>query len=265
MNKCVGVRFKPNGKIYDFDCGAFVLRKGDQVIVETRQGLGFGIVETPPAPQRARNSSKALKKVYRLADDEDRQQLAENLDSEKQAHAFCQQCIEQLKLPMNLFSVEKSFDGRKITFFFTSDGRVDFRQLVKMLVKKLSIRVEMRQVGIRHQAKICGGIGRCGRQVCCSLFMDRFGPVSIRMAKEQGLSLNPAKISGLCGRLMCCLTFEHDVYMKLKKGYPKVGKMIRTPHGLGRVIRHNVLGGKISIKLEDNREMEIGLPDIIKE
>jgi len=217
MKKAVGVKFKSSGKIYNFDCGAFVLNKGDQVIVETQHGLSFGIVVVPPTSYDEKPTDNPLKKVFRLAGEKDFLQHRKNMDSEKDAFTFCLKTIKELGLKMNLFSVENSFDASKMIFFFTSDGRVDFRQLVKILVKKLGVRVEMRQVGIRSQAKMCGGIGRCGREICCSLFMDKFGPVSIRMAKEQNLSLNPTKISGQCGRLMCCLTFEYETYRETNK------------------------------------------------
>lgn len=217
MGKIVGIRFNPTGKIYDFDAGAFVLNKDDHVIVETSQGLGYGIVAIAPIERENGKERHPLKKVYRLASPKDKEKLLQNLTSEKSAQAYCQQCIDDLGLKMNLFEVETTFDGRKTTFFFTAEGRVDFRQLVKMLVKKLSVRVEMRQVGIRNQAKMIGGLGRCGREVCCSTFIQKFDPVSIRMAKNQGLSLNPTKISGLCGRLMCCLTFENTDYAKRSK------------------------------------------------
>ncbi len=186
MGKIVGIRFNPTGKIYDFDAGAFVLNKDDHVIVETRQGLGYGIVAIAPIERENGKERHPLKKVYRLASPKDKEKLLQNLTSEKSAQAYCQQCIDNLGLKMNLFAVETTFDGRKTTFFFTAEGRVDFRQLVKMLVKKLSVRVEMRQVGIRNQAKMIGGLGRCGREVCCSTFIQKFDPVSIRMAKNQG-------------------------------------------------------------------------------
>jgi cell fate regulator YaaT (PSP1 superfamily) len=257
MKKVVGIRFKPAGKVYDFDCGAFVLNKGDDVIVETERGLGFGSVVAPPVPlQDAQPSKKPLKKVYRLASEKDYRQIEKNAATEKKAYAYCVQCIDELKLKMNLFAVESTFDANKLTFFFTSDGRIDFRQLVKMLVKHLGSRIEMRQVGIRNQAKMCGGIGRCGREICCSAYMDRFGPVSIRMAKEQGLSLNPTKISGQCGRLMCCLTFEFATYKDLKKQFPKIGKNINTPEGKGKVIRHNAIRDRVAVRLQDGREIE---------
>ncbi|MBT8331810.1 MAG: stage 0 sporulation protein, partial [Deltaproteobacteria bacterium] len=178
------------------------------------------------------------------------------LADENSAHAYCLECIRSLGLKMNLFSVEKSFDGNKYIFFFTAEGRVDFRQLVKMLVKKLNVRIEMRQVGIRNQAKMCGGIGRCGRVLCCSTFLDKFDPVSIRMAKEQSLSLNPTKISGQCGRLMCCLTYEFETYKYLKKDLPRLGKIVNTPGGKGKVIRHNAICNRIAVRLEDNIEVE---------
>jgi cell fate regulator YaaT (PSP1 superfamily) len=209
--KIVGIRFKSAGKIYDFDCGVFVLNVGNDIIVETEQGISFGTVAVAPVYTDIPRE-KPLKKVMRLANEKDYQQKAKNAETERNAYAFCIKSVKELDLKMNLFSVESSFDASKLTFYFTAEGRVDFRQLVKVLVKELGVRIEMRQVGIRNQAKMCGGLGRCGREICCSLFMDRFGPVSIRMAKEQSLSLNPTKISGQCGRLMCCLTFEHGIF-----------------------------------------------------
>jgi len=265
MKKVVGIRFKLAGKVYDFDSGAFVLHRGDHVIVETEQGLSFGSVAIPPEPLDENRPHKPLKKVFRLASEKDFQQRDKNIETEKQAHTYCLECINELGLNMNLFSVESSFDASKLTFFFTSDGRVDFRQLVKMLVKKLGVRIEMRQVGIRNQAKMCGGVGRCGRQICCSAFMEKFGPVSIRMAKEQGLSLNPTKISGQCGRLMCCLTFEYATYKEIQAGFPKVGKTIKTKAGQGKVIRHNTISNRIAIRFDGGQDMEIGLDEIIKD
>lgn len=257
MNKTVGIRFKPAGKVYDFDPGAFVLKPGDPVIVETERGLGFGIVATAPIPLEERPARSPLKKVFRLASEKDFAQREKNSATEKRAHAYCLSCIKQLGLKMNLFTVESTFDGNKLTFFFTSEGRIDFRQLVKMLVKHLGVRIEMRQVGIRNQAKMCGGIGRCGRAICCSSFMEKFGPVSIRMAKEQGLSLNPTKISGQCGRLMCCLTFEFETYKELRKNFPKIGKTVMTAEGKGKVVRHNALRGRIAVRIPNGPEVEL--------
>lgn len=265
MIKIVGVRFKPAGKIYDFDAGHFVLRIGDPVIVETQQGLGLGLVVTPPIIQEDDDRKPELKKIYRLAVDADFEQLEKNIQLERQAFAYCESCIQSLELPMNLFQVESTFDGSKLTFYFTSENRVDFRQLIKMLVKELGVRIEMRQVGIRNQAKMCGGIGRCGRELCCSSFLNNFSPVSIKMAKEQGLSLNPAKISGLCGRLMCCLTYEVDTYKHLKADMPKVGKIVTTPQGPGKVIRQNPICRRIGVRLEDGTEIDFPLSDITTE
>jgi cell fate regulator YaaT (PSP1 superfamily) len=257
MLKIVGIRFKPAGKVYDFDCGAYVLNIGDHVIVETEQGLSLGTVAVAPAVLEEAPPGRTFKKIYRLATPKDLDQVGRHAEQEKAAHAFCRRCIKDLGLKMNLFAVEKSFDGNKLTFFFTADGRVDFRQLLKMLVKEFGVRIEMRQVGIRNQAKLCGGVGRCGRELCCSSYLDKFEPVSIRMAKEQGLSLNPTKISGQCGRLMCCLIYEYDTYMQLKKELPKIGSMVRTASGPAKVIRHNVTCNRLGVRLEDGMEIEI--------
>ncbi len=263
MYKIVGIKFKPGGKVYDFDSGAFVLKKGDEVIVETQQGLGYGYVAAPPVTCEDQPSERMLKKVFRLANEKDRIQRDKNIKEEKKAHVYCLDCIKQLGLKMNLFAVESTFDSGKFTFFFTSDGRVDFRLLVKMLVKELGVRVEMRQVGIRSQARMCGGLGRCGRVLCCTSFLDKFGPVSIRMAKEQGLSLNPTKISGQCGRLMCCLTYEYETYLKLKEKYPRIGSIVKTANGEGKVIRHNPINNRLLIRFKDGFDTEIHIKDII--
>ncbi len=262
MKKVVGIRFKPAGKIYDFESGAFVLKSGDQVIVETEQGLGLGVVVNPPMPVEESGSGKPLKKVYRMASEQDFQRLAKNAEIEKQAYEFCNEQVKTLGLEMNLFSVESTFDSGKLTFFFTADGRVDFRELVKILVKQFCTRIEMRQVGIRNQAKMCGGTGRCGRIICCSAFMSKFEPVSIRMAKEQGLSLNPTKISGQCGRLMCCLTFENETYKSLKEHAPRIGKTVTVDGQQGKVVRHHVINRKMTVKLEDGMEVDVDMDSI---
>ncbi len=217
MKKIVEIQFKPEGKAYSFDCGAFVLECGDHVIVETEQGYGMGCVCSAPVRINIDTIKRPLKKVHRKAVEKDFKQREKNRDLEKRGLDFCLEQINDLGLEMNLFSVECTFDGRKLTFFYTADGRVDFRELVKRLVGHFRIKIEMRQVGIRNQAKITGGIGRCGREICCAGFLPKFDPISIRMAKNQGLSLNPTKISGVCGRLMCCLAFEEAVYTKQKK------------------------------------------------
>ncbi len=208
---------------------------------------------------------KKLKSIVRLATKEDFIKREEIKHLEKRAHEFCLKCIDDLGLLMNLFSVESTFDRNKLTFFYTADGRIDFRALIKLLVKEYSIRIEMRQVGIRNLSKHCGGIGKCGRELCCSSFMQSFEPVSIKMAKEQGLSLNPTKISGVCGRLMCCLNFENHTYRTCKKNMPKLGKPLHTDEGKGKVIRQNVLKESVTVRLEDRTEVEIPLDQLPKE
>ena len=257
MVKVAGVKFKTAGKIYDFNSSAFVLKKGDPVIVETEQGLGFGKIAVPPV--EVKDAGKKLKQIVRVATKEDFLKREEIIALEKKAFDFCTRCIDDLTLLMNLFSVESTFDRNKLTFFYTADGRVDFRELIKLLVKEFSIRIEMRQVGIRNLSKHCGGVGKCGRELCCSSFMHTFEPVSIKMAKEQGLSLNPTKISGVCGRLMCCLTFENKTYKRLKRQMPKLGKIITVEEGRGKVTRQNVLKESVTIRLEDNTEIEKSL------
>ncbi|MFP4445588.1 MAG: stage 0 sporulation family protein [Desulfosudaceae bacterium] len=262
MKKIVEIKFKPEGKTYIFDSGAFVLEVGDHVIVETEQGFGLGMVFASPAPLKAETVKTPLKKVHRKAVESDFEQLAENQQLEEKGFAFCQEQIRDLGLEMNLFAVNCSFDSRKLTFLYTADGRVDFRELVKRLVKHFRIKIEMRQVGIRNQAKITGGIGRCGREICCAAFMRKFDPISIRMAKNQGLSLNPTKISGVCGRLMCCLAFENTTYTQLKKALPGMGRHVRTAAGEGKVVGHHPIGGKITIQKEDGVRVEVPVSDI---
>lgn len=265
MEKVVGIRLKPTGKVYDFDCGAFVLNRNDCVIVETEQGLGFGTVAVPLAPRCEQAPERPLKKVFRLASEKDFHQRERNLETEKSARAFCLKRIKELGLKMSLFSVESTFDANRLTFFFTSESRVDFRKLVKMLIGQFKVRIEMRQVGVRNRSKMCSGIGRCGREICCSAFMGKFEPVSIRIAKEQNLLLNPAKITGLCSRLMCCLAFENETYQALKEKFPKIGKSVRTGDGNGKVIRHNVICNRLMVRLDSGKNIEIGIDEIEKE
>lgn len=260
MIKVVGVKFKKAGKIYDFKSHAFVLKPGDAVIVETEHGLGFGTVAVPPA--ESKKSEKKLKQVIRVATQEDFEQRGVIEKLEKKAFDYCIQSINQLNLLMNLFCVESTFNQNKLTFFYTADGRVDFRELIKLLVKKFNTRIEMRQVGIRNLSKHCGGVGKCGRELCCCSFMHTFEPVSIKMAKEQGLSLNPTKISGVCGRLMCCLNFENKTYKSLKKSMPKIGQKLTTEHGKGKVIRQNVIKESVTIRIDGDTEIEKIIKDL---
>ena len=265
MGKIVGVSVRSGGKIYNFDAGLFVLSCGSHVIVETENGLEFGTVVTPPRPAGEQESEIRQRKVYRLANDEDLAQHRKNLETEKSAHAYCLKSINELGLEMNLVSVQSLLDGTKLTFYFTADERVDFRELVKMLVKAYRVRIELRQIGVRNRAKMSGGVGRCGHVLCCSAFMNDFEPVSIRMAKEQGMLLNPTKISGLCGRLMCCLAFEYETYCHLKREFPDSGKYVRTKMGCGKVLRQNVLKESITIKTDEGHELDVGLDEIIEE
>ena len=263
MVNVAGVKFKTAGKIYDFNSKALVVNLGDRVIVETEQGLGFGIVAVPALEKDKDENS--LKNIIRVATPEDYSWRTELKELERRAHEYCIKSIKDLGLFMNLFSVESTFDRNKLTFFYTADGRIDFRELIKLLVKEFSIRIEMRQVGIRNLSKHVGGVGKCGRELCCSSFMHTFDPVSIKMAKEQGLSLNPTKISGVCGRLMCCLTFEDQTYRHFKKKMPKLGKTITVEDIKGKVIRQNVLRQSVTIRLENRTEKEISLSQLKKE
>ena len=256
MDKIVGICFKKGGKIYHFDPGHFVLKEGDEVIVKTEKGLGYGFVATPVRQRNPTVAEQKLKEVFRLATEEDRRQYQENLERGRQAYDYCKERIENFGLPMRLVDVESFFDGSQIIFYFYSDGRVDFRELVKDLVKKLRTRIELRQIGVRNKAKMIGGLGPCGRELCCSGFLGEFHSVSVKMAKEQNLSLNPSKISGACGRLMCCLKYEYTSYVEMKKGMPKVGKRVSTPAGPGKVIRQNVLGQQVSVLLDTQKEAE---------
>lgn len=264
MIRIAGIRFKTAGRIYNFDSGDFVLKMNDRVIVDTDQGHGLGYVAALPQEiETLPPGAPPLKSIIRIADEQDIQQLAANEALEKQACQYCKEKGLELGLEMNLFHVESSFDGTKLIFFFTADGRVDFRQLVKELVREFRARIEMRQVGIRNRSKILGGVGRCGRELCCSSYLEEFDPVSIKMAKEQGLSLNPTKISGVCGRLMCCLTYENEAYIHLKENFPRIGKTVMTPQGKGKVTRHNAIGRRISVKLDDDgMEIEVKMEEI---
>jgi cell fate regulator YaaT (PSP1 superfamily) len=262
MDNIVGIRFREGGKIYHFAPGHFVLKEGDEVIVKTEKGLSLGIVATPVTRRDPNYPKDQLKEVFRLANDNDRQQYQECLAREKEASHFCQHRIDDRCLPMTLVDVESFFDGSKIIFYFYADGRVDFRELVKDLVKRLHTRVELRQIGVRNKAKMIGGVGPCGRELCCATFLKEFHSVSVKMAKEQNLSLNPTKISGVCGRLMCCLKYEYADYIEMKRGMPKVGKRITTAEGEGKVVRQNVMENRVVIVLNDGREIEFDVTNL---
>lgn len=250
MIRIVGVKFKENGKVYHFDPADLPLKLGMFVIVETARGLEYGEVTVPVTDIPDEDLVSPLKKVVRIATPADTRQVEANLRKEKEAYDICVQKIEKHGLEMKLIHVEYSFDANKILFYFTANGRVDFRELVKDLAGIFRTRIELRQVGVRDEAKMMGGLCVCGRPLCCSTFLNDFQPVSIKMAKEQGLSLNPAKISGTCGRLMCCLKYEQDSYEALHKITPPVGSLVKTPRGNGTVVTAGLLSGKLRVRLE---------------
>ena len=250
MADIIGVRFKNSGKAYYFDPGEFDPEKGSLVVVQTARGTECGEVVIPRKPVADETVVQPLKPVLRPANREDQRRVRENAEKEKRAFSICQKKIAEHKLEMKLVEVEYAFDGSKILFYFTADGRVDFRSLVKDLASVFRTRIELRQIGVRDEAKMLGGLGICGRPFCCSQFLGGFQPVSIKMAKEQGLSLNPTKISGCCGRLMCCLKYEQDTYEALLKVTPKQGALVSTPEGKGVVTEVNLLTGKLKVRLD---------------
>jgi cell fate regulator YaaT (PSP1 superfamily) len=262
----VGVRFKKAGKIYYFDPNGLHIEDDDFVIVETIRGIEYGKVVLNNKRVEENDVVLPLKKVIRLADDKDRLMVQENQDAAEEAYHVCQKKVSEHGLDMKLVDVEYTFDRNKVIFYFTADGRVDFRELVKDLAAIFKTRIELRQIGVRDEAKMLGGIGPCGRMLCCSTFLGDFEPVSIKMAKDQNLSLNPTKISGLCGRLMCCLKYENDEYEAAKELLPDLGEMIGTPNGLGKVIGLNILEKIIQVNLvEQERVVEYTWDELQKE
>ena len=254
MINVIGVRFKPAGKTYYFDPLDMEIRQGDHVIVETARGMEYGDVVMGKKAIGAEQFQKPLKGVIRIATTEDTEKYNKNKELEKEAYRICLEKIRKHKLEMKLVEVEYTFDGSKILFYFTADGRVDFRELVQDLATVFKTRIELRQIGVRDEAKTLGSVGVCGRSLCCSQFLGEFAPVSIKMAKEQGLSLNPTKISGACGRLMCCLKYEQDTYEELLKVTPKQGALVKTPDGNGSVESVSLLKGLVKVKLDDENE-----------
>lgn len=248
----IGVRFKKLGKVYYFDPKDTDAKKGDHVIVETVKGLEYGEVVVDPKTINESDIISPIKSVIRRASDEDCRKIKENKHKECRAMNICSRKIAEYNLSMNLVSVEYSFDGSKALFYFTAEGRVDFRDLVKELAGLLKTRIELRQIGVRDEARMVGGLGPCGRQMCCGAFLGDFEPVSIKMAKEQCLSLNPTKISGVCGRLMCCLKYEQSCYEDIRSRMPKLNKEVTTPKGKGIVSEINILGEKVKVKLQND-------------
>ena len=254
MVKVIGVRFKAVGKIYYFDPDSIELKAGDGVIVETARGVEYGEVVLTGKEIDEETFSTPLKKVIRKALESDYKQLKENKIKEKEARKICIEKINANNLEMSLIDVEYTFDRSKVLFYFTADGRVDFRQLVKDLASVFKTRIELRQIGVRDEAKMLGGLGICGRPLCCSQFLGDFEPVSIKMAKEQSLSLNHTKISGTCGRLMCCLKYEQEAYEDLLKNTPGVGAIVDTPVGRGSVVSVSVLKGLVQVRLDSDAD-----------
>ena len=258
MVKIIGVRFRNVGKIYYFNPKSFQMKPGDHVIVETARGIEYGTVIVPPKGITDEEVVQPLKAVIRVATPEDDRIEERNHEKEKEAYKICLEKIEKHGLAMKLVQAEYTFDNNKLLFYFTADGRIDFRELVKDLAAIFKTRIELRQIGVRDETKILGGIGICGRPLCCHTYLSEFAPVSIKMAKEQNLSLNPTKISGVCGRLMCCLKNEQETYEYLNKQLPNIGDQVMTPEGIkGEVQSVNVLRQLVKVIMDVNDEKEI--------
>ena len=257
MTKVIGVRFRQAGKVYFFSPGKLHVKQGDKVIVETARGVEFGSVVTGPKDVKDEEITQPLKSVIRVATEEDKRNEQKNREKEKEAFDVCLEKIRKHELDMKLINAEYTFDGNKVLFYFTADGRIDFRELVKDLAAVFRTRIELRQIGVRDETKIRGGIGICGRPLCCHTYLSDFAPVSIKMAKEQNLSLNPTKISGVCGRLMCCLTNEEETYEELNSHLPAIGDTVTTIEGLkGEVQSVSVLRQlvKVVVNLNDDEK-----------
>jgi cell fate regulator YaaT (PSP1 superfamily) len=251
-----------HGKTEEFNAEELALERGDSVVVETDKGIVLGTVVVPPQEREKRFILKSPKKVIRKATPGDLEQFEKNVQLEKDAFQFCVQKVKDRGLNMKLVRTEALLDRSKILFYFTAEKRVDFRELVRDLASQFRMRIEMRQIGVRDEAKMACGVGGCGRELCCASFLNRFDLVSVKMAKEQNLALNPSKISGVCGRLMCCLAYEFPTYLELKKTLPKVGKHITTRSGKGKVIRQNVLNQTVTVELEEGGEVTIHASDL---
>ncbi|MDK2919338.1 MAG: hypothetical protein PWQ37_2071 [Candidatus Petromonas sp.] len=258
MVKVIGVRFKKAGKIYYFDPDDIEIEKGQNAIVETARGIEFGEVVVGPKNVSEEEIVSPLKKVLRVATQEDEIKNKENKEKEINAFDICLKKIEEHGLEMKLIDVEYTFDNNKVIFYFTADGRVDFRELVKDLASIFRTRIELRQIGVRDEAKMVGGMGPCGITLCCSTWLGEFEPVSIKMAKDQELSLNPSKISGICGRLLCCLRYEHESYLELIEGLPNQGEKVETPDGPGIVVDTSILLESVKVRLIENESKDQG-------
>ncbi|MGQ9455432.1 MAG: PSP1 domain-containing protein [Armatimonadota bacterium] len=257
MPLVVGVSFRRVGKVYYFDPGELELREGDFVIAETARGLEFGEVVVEPREVSEHELVAPLKKIIRIATGDDLEREASNREREKEAFEICERKIAEHGLPMKLLDAEMAFDGSQITFSFSAEGRIDFRELVKDVTNTLKTRVQLHQIGVRDEAKIIGGLGPCGRQLCCSTFLATFEPISMKMAKDQSLFLNPAKFSGACGKLMCCLRFEHEFYKEAQKRLPAVGAIVPTIRGRAKVVSVNFLTEILTLETEDEVQFQV--------
>jgi len=262
MIDIVGIRFKKAGKVYYFDPAGIDLQADDYAVVKTTHGSEIGQVVIPPKQVPESEVTNQLKPVIRKAEEEDIARIKEFTDKEKEALSTCAEFIDRFDLSMKLLSAEYNMDGSRLTFFFTAEERVDFRRLVKELNNTFKTRVELRQIGPRDETKLMGGLGRCGRPLCCATFLCDFDPVSIRMAKEQELPLDPMKISGICGRLMCCLGYESEQYREIKEKMPKRNQHVKTPDGEGKVVGHNTIKETVIIQLESQANIEVPLSQI---
>ncbi|MFP4084390.1 MAG: stage 0 sporulation family protein [Desulfonatronovibrio sp.] len=261
MTQVIGIKFRDQGQVYYFQSSPFVVEKGDSVIVKTEEGLGLARVILVRDSLPEGFTQEQLKPIFRLANEEDLNSQKENQALLKEAFKYCRERIKERNLEMKLVDVEVYFDRSKIIFYFTAPGRVDFRDLVKDMVKIYKTRIELRQIGVRHETQMIGGLGNCGQVCCCRKFMRHFDPVTIKMAKDQNLFLNPAKISGICGRLLCCLNFEQENYARFHRKTPKLGKRFKTDQGYLRVIRANLFRDSLTVLNEDGVEKEIPLSE----
>ncbi len=261
----VGVQFRHAGQVHQYDAGALPLRCGDRVVVQAERGTSLGTVAIEPRPMPMEGLRVHLPRVIKRADGRELAREEANLVRARGAQKICLHRIEERRLPMKLIKVEPTYDGAKMTFFFFADGRVDFRDLVRDLAQTLHTRIEMKQIGNRDETKLIGGVGPCGRELCCSSWLREFSSVSVKMAKEQGLSLNPSKLAGMCGRLKCCLRYEYDTYLELGRSLPGVGKKVESVKGNGVIVRQNLLKQTVLIRRdEDDIEVEAQLEDLVE-
>ncbi len=265
MVRVVSIQFSHAGKLYDFNAGELTLKPGDRVVVDTERGTSLGTVVSCPEEKEPSQFAHPLAMVLRLMEPEDEKTQAHHARREQEAHEFCLRRIKERGMEMKLVRVEYLFDGSKAIFFFTADGRVDFRELVKDLAHTFHTRIEMRQIGVRDESKMVGGLGICGRELCCASFLRDFQPVSVKMAKEQNLALNPTKISGQCGRLLCCLDYEYEAYCELRKNFPKCGKRACTATQRGVVEKMNLLTGELTLRQDDGKLVSAHIDELVDE